>query len=787
LLIAGKCPPDVLPLFCDTETWAIPKPGTTRRDGIGPDFRNLGCPSIHRKVASAVALMDTQVQDFIRTSLTDQHSHDKKGAEKIIQIFKVAHELHPDKCIFTPDGDNAFNRLNRVRSLVEVMNRLPALFPLLYSLYIENSNGWLYGLDDGIKAIIVQEGVVQGCTLATLLYAIGTYPFLLGLKEVLGDTNFVKFFVDDQNIFADFDTMIRAIEFILREGPKYGYHMKFTKGSFMIGKCGSVEASRRKKILLDIGLHSSIIHIHPDDVDHEDRYQADREYGTKMLGSFIGSDAFIKSRLEQKLEELAQERDAVMRFPDPQVKNLMFRWCFCQKITHLQRTTAPSIISDFVERFDTMKKEIFISLLNGRYTLASLPDRVWTQAKLNITDGGLGYHATSDVSYSAYLASLTECLPTISSYFPDFQTTLANIHAHADGDADGLIPLAREYRDSLQYVSTCIGQQVTLDWICSLSIRPDNNDDTDKERGVQASISKHMRHARVRDFAEGYGDDNKGLAWFTSLCNSSAGRWLDASPRSKHFKMTPKEYVTCIFYRMRLPSPFIIRGSRCKCKGNPVIDEEGLHLTTLCGVGGFRHATHDNFNLALELLFRTCGWHTRIEEQRCFQENDPDSRRRPDLSLTNAPGHQEKLILDLQITSPVTSVALSKTEAKTSLRAARDAYRTKMTKYSTIASRNNLEFIPLIIESTGNMHGDMVKLIDEALEFKSDTDIARLARLKRFWYSVLSFSLQKLLATSLLVRASRINGNISHHLTKRAFSESVIERFSMQDVQYLHR
>jgi hypothetical protein len=29
LLIAGKCPPDVLPLFCDTETWAIPKPGTT--------------------------------------------------------------------------------------------------------------------------------------------------------------------------------------------------------------------------------------------------------------------------------------------------------------------------------------------------------------------------------------------------------------------------------------------------------------------------------------------------------------------------------------------------------------------------------------------------------------------------------------------------------------------------------------------------------------------------------------------------------------------------------------
>ena len=66
--------------------------------------------------------------------------------------------------------------------------------------------------------------------MATWAFIMTIQPFLLGLREVLGEGNFTKFFVDDGNICADFETMILAIEYILEHGPKYGYHMSLSKG-----------------------------------------------------------------------------------------------------------------------------------------------------------------------------------------------------------------------------------------------------------------------------------------------------------------------------------------------------------------------------------------------------------------------------------------------------------------------------------------------------------------------------------------------------------------------------
>ena len=61
--------------------------------------------------------------------------------------------------------------------------------------------------------------------------------------------------------------MLQVIKYVLEEGPKYGYHLKFTKGAYLMGRCGNCdEALRRKQALVDIGLSEDIIYIHPDDV-----------------------------------------------------------------------------------------------------------------------------------------------------------------------------------------------------------------------------------------------------------------------------------------------------------------------------------------------------------------------------------------------------------------------------------------------------------------------------------------------------------------------------------------
>jgi hypothetical protein len=128
--------------------------------------------------------------------------------------------------------------------------------------------------------------------------------------------------------------MTRAIAYIDEEGAKYGYYMKRNKGTYLLGRCGSYErASQKKQYLVDrFGFDERLIHIHPSDIllayGPGDSYSLScRGYGAKVLRTWVGHSDLIKSSLQEKLVELRQERDSIIRFKDPQVRNWMFRWC----------------------------------------------------------------------------------------------------------------------------------------------------------------------------------------------------------------------------------------------------------------------------------------------------------------------------------------------------------------------------------------------------------------------------------------------------------------------------
>jgi hypothetical protein len=68
-----------------------------------------------------------------------------------------------------------------------------------------NSGAWIYGLADGIKRIVIEEGVTQGCTLGSFLYSLATFPLVKAIQDMLGgegSDNFTKFFVDDGNFLC---------------------------------------------------------------------------------------------------------------------------------------------------------------------------------------------------------------------------------------------------------------------------------------------------------------------------------------------------------------------------------------------------------------------------------------------------------------------------------------------------------------------------------------------------------------------------------------------------------
>ena len=62
-----------------------------------------------------------------------------------------------------------------------------------------------------------------------------------------------------------------------------------------------------------------------------------------------------------------------------------------------------------------------------------------------------------------------------------------------------------------------------------------------------------------------------------------------------------------------------------------------------------------------------------------------------------------------------------------------------VTSYQHIASSNNLDFVPLIFESSGKIQPETISFLDSILEAAADGDKKRLGGLKRFWYHFLFF------------------------------------------------
>ena len=93
--------------------------------------------------------------------------------------------------------------------------------------------------------------------------------------------------------------MMEVIDFINTKGPSFGYFIKLSKGSYLLGKCEShaVAVERKNNLVSRFGLNADIIHIHPDNSESdESRVVYATQYGSKILGAYIGSDEYILAK-----------------------------------------------------------------------------------------------------------------------------------------------------------------------------------------------------------------------------------------------------------------------------------------------------------------------------------------------------------------------------------------------------------------------------------------------------------------------------------------------------------
>ena len=754
-IVQGQVPIGIVPIFKDIELLALPKGEE--------DIRPIGLQLILKKIACAICLKRT-------TAFNNEHFNSLQycmsplGTESVSLFARAALESNPEMDLWAKDGENGFGRLSRISGLFQTKKHFRGMLPILRMIYGTSSKAWFMGLQDGIEGIDSSEGCQQGDVLSMWFYAMAIHPFLQKIRNVLGNDGFTKWYADDGNTIAHFDKMTEVIRIVKEEGPKVGYYIKFSKGSYLLGKCATNdEAIRRRNILVELGLNEETIHMHPDN-DPQNAIK----YGCNILGSYVGSSTYIQSCLEEKLGKLAIEAEAIKNYPNKQVQHLILRLCFSQKINHLQRSIPPEYMTDFVANFDAMKRDIFENILG-----TSISDNKWLQCCLSTNDSGLGYQNVKNMVYPAYISSLVQCSSTLEELSPTIFSSD--------------IPMIKSFNASLTAnAELSASNPLTYDDVNLTLIEASK-----KKVTLQSMLFGLQRENVITNFQNSI-RDTKHLAWIISLSspNSKASRWLDVTPKYQEFKFKDEEFQTLLCYRLMLPQPVFVPESKCYCKPNPKLDSYGHHLSAGCAKDGTLHKTHDALKLVIKDICNYAGLVTRLEEPRCFQESNPDSNRRPDVSLFNYPFKDpllqgRKLIIDVAATHPTPILGnktLSRNEALQSCRAANRYFQVKIHSYLTLCNANNLEFLPIIFENTGKMHPKTESFLDEVISFMN-VDVRGRSALQFYWYAKLSCSLQKSLANAILSKSRIINGNLTRINSSRDIDCFIVD---YNNIDYLN-
>ena len=755
LMVNGLLGEEVYTYLRDIELFALNK-------GVD-DIRPLGFNCVHRKIASAVgvkvALLYAQDVPEKVNFRFKQFAFERAGCEKIIHSLRAHAEIHPEHDFFCMDGVNAYQHASIDVILLNCAKYYPQIFPFVKAMYGNARKGFMFSQETGkVMALDIDGGVTQGDVFALFLYCIGTIELVHNVHELIHDNGgAIKVYADDVNIAAPFQVMCESIQYILDLGPQYGYNLSRTKGSYMLGKCDSSEEAYRRKqhIVSTYRLLPELVHVHPDNCDNTVDTTNDLvvKYGARILGGYIGSDAFVEEQLENKIGKLQEIARRIGSFPDTQIAMVLLKRSFNFKINHILRTTYCKHVVNLTFNFENAKQVAVEAILGTRVSKDKM-----SQVTLPLDKGGFGLQSTTILAESAYVASIVAC----SEYF-DPTTSIALKSFTTDGDCEcpKFISAFVEAFRSLQRMNVHTNVELEED----RTFLSHNVMDKKLQSKLTEVANNNFGQQFIDDFTSNASNSSADIAWLEGISSAEGSSWIDTIPYKPSLEMTSEQFRAALRYRLRLDQPTIIPGSYCQCasrNNRHPLDLYGLHLSTHCTKHGFVAATHDNIKYCLDGICREAGRRTKIEEKHCFAAQYPLDNKRPDITVFNNVLSQRPLIIDTTITAPIpqptTVRQLSKQEALIPLRSANKTSIEKKDKYLNIADENGLDFLAFVMESTGKIHYDGLNFLEKLSHSAQNFWNVPQKTILKYWVKLLSITLQRSLMKSIISRSYIING-----------------------------
>ena len=368
MILAGRCPSDVAPVFFGGRLLALnKKSGGVRPIAIGFTLRRLAS-----KCANAFGV--NHLKGFLQPCQLGVGT--PGGCEAAIHSARRYLEALPaDHVMVKLDFTNAFNSLHRHDMLTSVLSRVPELYAYCYSAYSHPST-----LFYGSYVISSEEGPQQGDPLGPLLFCNTIQPLLSSLNSELN-----LGYLDDITLAGPADTVASDVADIIQVGGAMGLVLN-------TGKC---ELIAHRDCVVDDQMLQSFIRVDVGDAS--------------LLGAPLFTGTVLDDAWLARCDDLARAADRLRKI-NAQDALILLRSSFsAPKVLHLLRCS-PSVSHQSLLVFDSVLRSTIQSITN-----ADLSDVQWLQANLPVKDGGLGVRRVSSLALPACRSNYASVLCNYSA------------------------------------------------------------------------------------------------------------------------------------------------------------------------------------------------------------------------------------------------------------------------------------------------------------------------------------------------------------------------------------
>ena len=534
-----------------------------------------------------------------------------------------------NKWILQVDFSNAFNSVDRASMFDEVRSHVPSM-----AAWIESCYGFQPNLHLGAHSVISSCcGVQQGDPLGPLCFALALHPIVERIAEEVPGLLVNVWYLDDGTLCGSSDDLLKALKIIEEDGPARGLLLNRSKSSLFVPSQGDLSVSSL-----------------PSDIP------VARE-GFLLLGAPVGSPDFIAAEACKRVSKIKVGLDLLSTLNDSQMEYVLLCSCLSlPKFVFLLRTCFPEFISNATEALDSALYDSVVEL-----TGSPLSEWVWKKATLPVSMGGLGIRLSSLHAPAAFISSVVQSGPLVSSILNRLTAVLL-------GNSVAQLAAAANHPEwtSLDNIDVIIIQQSTL------------------SRAIDQALF---------DSVYAQSPDARSRAILLSTSIRHAGDWLNVVPSpALGLHLSDWEFRLCTKYWLGIP--MADDGFPCPVCGADS-DSMGDHFVTCRGNGDLVHR-HDSVRDILFSVAQSAALAPRKEVPSLI----PNSSSRPaDLYLPHW-RRGRPTACDLTIISPVQCLTLDRA-AEVQGYAITVAEERKLRAHESECHQNGITFVPLAAESLG--------------------------------------------------------------------------------------